>query len=222
MKKAALALIASLAPAGAGAECTFEHLEKIAAFHGTVITSERLAITQEGFDDEVVSEKKASCPAVESDATCTDRLQAAVGEIPGGQRVEVEIAGGEARVKARFRREGVEEKTSFFDDNEAVVQWLMAERDAGRDWMLMEAQRATLPSIRIARVRVLKKIPVLRTTRPAIRTQIATKDPPELAIKKLQATTNGVVFMDELRVDDEPRIDGRKFLEFVLRCPSSK
>jgi len=28
--------------------------------------------------------------------------------------------------------------------------------------------------------------------------------------------------MDELRVDDEPRIDGRKFLEFVLRCPSSK
>lgn len=219
MTREGIALALLLAPAAALAECTIEHLEKIAAFHGTVVSSSRLPLTRSEFDEEVLSEKKTSCPAGETDDACTARLTV---EVPEGQRIEVDITGAPEKYSFTVESERDRERRTFLlDSPEEATAWLIAEQTAGRRWIFTDMHRVTDPvSVRVARVRVLKLVPVQRVHAPGLRATIATKDPSDIAIRKLMATTNGFVDIEAVHVDRKPRIDGQTHVTVVLRCPA--
>lgn len=210
-----VAALLCAAPLRAYAKCTHEHLEKIAAFHGTVVKQTRLTETWPQDVEKVISEVKIACKDIETDDDCAIRAEDAMWDkAPDDAEVYADVEGTRSGYKAVLTRDGVRQERSAKNEEE-IATFMRQEMVAGRYWSLETLEPSYKPGTRKAIVRTARWTTKDVPAPPGLRVTLEVRDP-ATAVRSIGIITGGRVFVESyLGVAGNPNQ-----AQLTLRCAS--
>ena len=207
-----LAALLCAAPLRAYAKCGYEHLEKIAAFHGTVVKQTRLKDTWQREVEKVISQVKVACKDAETDDECAIRAEDAHWDkAPEDAEVYAEVEGTRTGYKAVLVRDGVRQERTAKDEME-IANFMKQELLAGRGWVLERLEPSYKAGTRKAVVKTSRWTAQPAPAPAALTVTLETSDPYR-TVRSIQMITRYKV-----TVERYSPIDGEK-ADFTLRCP---